>query len=44
MEWAAQGRGGVTVPGGVPGKTGCDTQSHGLVDKEVFGHRLGSMI
>lgn len=29
------------MPGGVLGKTGCDTYCHGLVDMVVlFGHRL----
>ena len=31
MEWAAQGGGGVTEPGGVQRMFGCGVEGHGLV-------------
>ena len=31
LEWAAQGSGGVTDPGGVQGTLRCCTEGHGLV-------------
>jgi len=31
LEWAAQGGGGVTIPGGVQETSGCGTEGHGLV-------------
>jgi len=31
LEWAAQGDGGVTVPGGVQETFRCGTEGHGLV-------------
>ena len=31
LEWAAQGGGGVTNPGGVQGTFGCCVEGHGLV-------------
>lgn len=41
MKWAgAQGRGGVTFPGGV---SGFGTQCHGVVDIVVFSHNLELM-
>ena len=33
MEWAAQGGGGVTIPGGVHETFRCSTKKHGLVGK-----------
>ena len=41
LEWAAQGGGGVTDPGGVQGTFGCRVEGHGLVravgDKGMVG-------
>ena len=37
LEWAAQGDGGVTVPGGVQETFRCGTEGHGLVGKLVVG-------
>lgn len=48
LERAAQGDGGVTIPGeqpgGVQGTTGCGTECFGQGDKVGIGHRLDSMI
>ena len=33
LEWAAQGSGGVTVPGSVQEKFRCGTEGHSLVGK-----------
>lgn len=40
LEWAAQGDGGITVPGGISEKIVCGIQHHSLVDKVALGHRL----
>ena len=42
MEWAVQGGGGVTIPGGVQETFRCCTEGHGLV--ENIGGRLNWMI
>lgn len=44
LEWAAQGDGGVTLPGGVQGTAEGGTWCHGQIDKVVFGVRLDSII
>lgn len=40
LEWADMGAGGVTMPEGVQGMTGCGTQWHGPVDKMVINQKL----
>ena len=37
LEQAAQGSGGVTIPGGVKKKCRCDTSGHGLEGMVVLG-------
>lgn len=44
LEESAQGGGGMPIPAGVQGRTGCGTQCSGLDDKVVLGHRLDSII
>lgn len=44
LEWAAHGGGGVALPGGASGKTGCGTWCRGLVDRLVLGHRFEFII
>lgn len=44
VEGAAQGPGGVPIPGGVQETTGRGTQSSGPGAKVVFGQRLDSMV
>lgn len=44
LEWAVQGGGGVTVPGGVRGMTGHCTWGCGRVEGVVFGRGLDFMI
>lgn len=44
LEQAAQGAGGVIITGGAKEMTGCGTQSYGLVDKVLIGHRFDLMI
>lgn len=44
MKWAAQGGGGVLIPRGVQGITGCGIQCSRLGDKVGIGHRLDSVI
>jgi len=41
---AAQGSGGVPIPGGVQKTRGCGTWGHGLADMGVLGGWLDSMI
>lgn len=41
LEGASLGGGGVPIPGGVQGVTGCGTQGSGLVDKDGVGSRIG---
>lgn len=36
LEQAAQGRGGVIVPGGVQEECGCGTEGHGLVWSQAW--------
>ena len=41
LEWAAQGGGGVTGPGGVQGTFGCCVEGHGLVRTTGDGWMVG---
>lgn len=40
LQWAAQGGGGVTLPGSAQEMSGCGIWCHGLVGKVVIGQRL----
>ncbi|KAJ7411439.1 hypothetical protein BTVI_49930 [Pitangus sulphuratus] len=44
LEWAAQGSGGLSVPGDFEDETGCGTQCHSLVTTVVVDQRLDLMI
>jgi len=44
LEQAAQGSGGVTIPGGVQKKCRCGTMGYGLAGMVVLGGWLDSMI
>jgi len=44
LDQAAQGSGGVPIPGGVQKLCGCGTWGHGLVGMVVFGWWLDLMI
>jgi len=44
LEQAAQGSGGVTIPGGVEKMCRCGTSGYGLAGREVLGGWLDLMI
>ena len=41
LEWAAQGGGGLTVPGGIQGTFRCCTEKHGLVGNNGDRWKVG---